>query len=407
MNYGHVMAVAWQRPPAPPVLFPSPDITVTTGDWVTLIGPEAEVRAFTRSQARHHQMPLPPAPRRPFHRRAATVFRNLDRILYITLALLLLLILVGGDIYAEDRHVPLIDALTAMVGLVSTTAFGATTDPNDPLWFKLFILGVTIAGTVALAVIYAFVTNYVVSIKLTGLLGQQQVTMRNHIVLCGLGTVGYRVMTGLAGHKEAVALLERSDTNRFLPLVRSLPGAQVVIGDAQLRESLELVNITAARCIVVATSDDIANIQTALNARQLNPRIRVILRLFDQRMAEQVGEIFGFDVALSPSALAAPAFVAAAATGAIVHEFRVDHTELVIARVVVPPAGAAAGRTLGGLLTGLPAAVLYYATPGSRPHYRPLPTRLLTPGDTLLLIASEPTLREVMRRLGGIKREAS
>ena len=165
-------------------------------------------------------------------------------------------------------------------------------------------------------------TNYIVSVKLSGLLGQRPVTMENHIVLCGLGTVGYRVAEGLVARGEHIAVLESSEANRFLPLIRThREQVQLVIADARLRDSLSLMNVMAARCIITATNDDMANIQAALNARQLNPGIRVVFRMFDQSAAQRVAETFGFQVALSASALAAPTFVAAACGQAVVQDF--------------------------------------------------------------------------------------
>ncbi len=402
LTFSTVLAVAWQRPPAAPQLFPPPDHPVTAGDWVTLIGREADVRGFAGGQGTHQPAAPVLVPQRSIRTRVVTVLRRIDRALYATLALLGLVIVFSAAVFALGRGMLPLDALLLVFGVVSTTAIGWTAQDTDPAWIKLFIIALTIAGTAALTVIYAFVTNYIVSVKLSGLLGQQQVTMRNHTIICGLGTVGYRVLTGLAARGEQVAVLDRNENNRFLPLVRALDTVQAVIGDAQLRESLELVNIATARCIVVATSDDIANIQTALNARQLNPRIRVVLRMFDHTTAQQVGDIFDLDVALSASALAAPAFVAAAAGGAVVHEFQVAGEELVVARVVVPP--AAAGHTLGDLLHELRAAVLYFSSPGRSPRYRPRPGVLLTPGDAILVIASLPTLRVITGRLAASTR---
>lgn len=61
-----------------------------------------------------------------------------------------------------------------------------------------------------------------------------------------------------------------------------------------------------ARAIIIATNDDMANLEVALDARRMNPKIRVIMRLFDQRMADKFKEAALIDEAFSPAALAAP-----------------------------------------------------------------------------------------------------
>jgi Trk K+ transport system NAD-binding subunit len=331
--------------------------------------------------------------------------RSLDRALYLTLGLLAAVIVFSVGLLAIAKGLTPLDALFLVFTIISATGVGGSGVQDDPAWIKIYVILLMIIGTAVLTVIYAFVTNYIVSIKLSGLLGQQPVTMENHIVLCGLGTVGYRVFTGLQTRGEAVAVLEKNEANRFLPLVRTGKTAQVVMGDSALRESLNLVNVAAARCIVVATSDDMANIQTALNARQINPRIRVILRMFDVRTAQQVARTFGFEVALSASALAAPAFLSAALGQTVGHSFPLGDQVLAVARLQVAPGSPAGGTTLGTLLDRLPARVLSYIPPDDVPRYRPGPATRLQPGAVLVVIATDEALDRLTGQLAGPTRE--
>jgi Trk K+ transport system NAD-binding subunit len=272
---------------------------------------------------------------------------------------------------------------------------------NDPDWIKIYVIALMIIGTAVLTIVYAFVTNYIVSVKLSGLLGQQPITMENHIVLCGVGTVGYRVLTGLQERDEDVAVLEKDAANRFLPLVRTGKKTYVMMGDSSLRESLNRVNVAAARCIIAATSDDMANIQTALNARQINPRIRVILRTFDLRTAQQVARTFGFEVALSASALAAPTFVAAALGQMVGQAFPLGEQALSVARLPVLHTSPAVGTTLTALLDGLGARVLAYIPPGELAQYRPRLTSTLHAGGVLVVVATDGALHRLQARLAG------
>ena len=64
--------------------------------------------------------------------------------------------------------------------------------------------------------------------------------------------------------------------------------------------------------MVAATDDDLANLEAALTARELNPQARIVARLFDQDLAERAQHQLGINACHSVSALATPAFVAAA-----------------------------------------------------------------------------------------------
>ena len=59
------------------------------------------------------------------------------------------------------------------------------------------------------------------------------------------------------------------------------------------------------------TSDDLVNLECALTARRHNPTLRVVMRIFDPRLAERLDRGIELDLTRSVSALAAPAFSAA------------------------------------------------------------------------------------------------
>jgi Trk K+ transport system NAD-binding subunit len=67
------------------------------------------------------------------------------------------------------------------------------------------------------------------------------------------------------------------------------------------------------RCplVMAVTSDDLANIQCGLTARELSPGARVVMRIFDAHLAERLDRSVDLDLTRSVSALAAPAFTAA------------------------------------------------------------------------------------------------
>ncbi len=61
-----------------------------------------------------------------------------------------------------------------------------------------------------------------------------------------------------------------------------------------------------------ATDDQLANLEIALDAREINPGIKVVMRMFDVEFARKVEKGFGIHTAFSCSALTAPIFAAAA-----------------------------------------------------------------------------------------------
>jgi len=144
-------------------------------------------------------------------------------------------------------------------------------------------------------------------------------TMSDHVVVCGAGRVGYRIYQTLRALRVPVLIVEKREDASFVQALRT-EGVAVIIEDAATAGTMARVNLADARAVVLATDDDLANINIALDARRINPGIRVVMRLFDEDLAERVEGSFSVD-ALSTSALAAPAFAAAALDPGILHSF--------------------------------------------------------------------------------------
>ena len=134
---------------------------------------------------------------------------------------------------------------------------------------------------------------------------------RGHVVVCGLGTVGIRVVEELLDLDEQVYVIERDEDNEFIAAARAR-GVEVLIGDARTENMLRSLNVEHCRAVVVVTDDDLANLEIAMDVREIRNDVPIILRLFDQRLAQKVRQTMGIQVSLSTSMVAAPLFATAA-----------------------------------------------------------------------------------------------
>ena len=112
--------------------------------------------------------------------------------------------------------------------------------------------------------------------------------MRDHVVVCGLGHVGFRVVQELRALGEDVVAIEQEGEAMFVEAVRAAD-VPVHLGDARRDELLEACGVARAKAVVCATSNDLANLEIALDSKRMNPSVRVVLRMFDQRLAAKVG----------------------------------------------------------------------------------------------------------------------
>jgi Trk K+ transport system NAD-binding subunit len=420
----------------PFIVCPPKATPVKPGDRVTVVGwvedmHRLEAVHLTRSEIEQAERVLEASREKPVSMRAhragrffraqnllVGMFRQAGRPLRYAILALLILILVGTVVFEifyhpegvlKDKDLDLITSLYFTVTVVTTTGFGDFNLATQPWPLKLFGIILMLSGTSTVAVMFAFLTNAFISLRLDQELGRKQATgMQNHIIMCGLGTVGYKMLKGLLERGEQVVVIERNTNDRFNPEVRTL-GVPVIQADSRLRESLLAANINKARCIAVMTSDDLANLETALVALNLRPTIRVVLRLFDRNLADKVERNFNIHMALSASALAAPAFIAEAFNYQQLSTFYVERVPFTAAQEVVQASSHLSGLTIGALQnqTGVQVlahlrqpislhqtqyskrhgAVDYMTTPEYlEPTIHPPAELLLNQGDTIIFI---------------------
>jgi voltage-gated potassium channel len=224
-------------------------------------------------------------------------------------------------------------------------------------------------------------------------------TYRNHIVVCGLGKVGYRVATELLRLGEEVVGIEHDADVPFLKELQQMK-VPVLVGDARSQEMLEKARVSEASAIVVCTDDDLTNLDIALDARELKPDIKVVMRMFDTDLAERVRHGFGIRTAFSTSALAAPVFAAAATRARIDQSFYLDDVLMNVARATIEKDSPLVGRTVAWVEKELDlTVVLYEGQGGVDPH--PVPDVTLFAGDCLVVFASLESLARLHEMSGG------
>jgi voltage-gated potassium channel len=218
-------------------------------------------------------------------------------------------------------------------------------------------------------------------------------TFKNHVVVCGLGRVGYRVVGELLRFGEEVVGIECRAECPFVERVREM-GVPVIIADARQREALIKAGVPRARAIIPCTEDDLTNLAVALDARELKAEIKVVMRMFDADLARKVERGFGIHTAFSTSALAAPAFAAAATQADISHSFYVGDTLLNVSRMTVQAISRLVGKTLAQLERELDLSVILHRGAGGV-DLHPDPEIVLAVGDCIVVFASLDTLNRL------------
>ena len=98
------------------------------------------------------------------------------------------------------------------------------------------------------------------------------------------------------------------------------------------------------------TDSDIVNLETALHARSLAEEPRIVVRLYDDDLAERVQKSVDNTISRSVSYLAASAFAAAMLEHQVLRTIPVGRHVLLIADVQVDPASELVGLPLEATL---------------------------------------------------------
>lgn len=225
-------------------------------------------------------------------------------------AVLISLMFVSVLVFRYGMGLSLVDAVYFMVTTLTTTGYGDISVRDQAVWLKIYCSLMMLLGSATIATVYSLITDWIVTARVRELLGQVPVPESGHVLVAGLGNVGFRVVEELRQAGVPVVVLE---TNRECPFVGGMQqGVPLVVGDARLVSVLEQANVRGARSILAVTGDDAVNLSICLTAKEMSPKTRSVVRLFDAEFARKVEQSPLIDAALGASRIAAPKFVASA-----------------------------------------------------------------------------------------------
>jgi voltage-gated potassium channel len=209
-------------------------------------------------------------------------------------------------------------------------------------------------------------------------------TYRNHVVLCGLGHLGSRILFALMEAGADVVALEKDPEGRFVAEAKAT-GVPVLIRDMKDDQALLDAGVEHARCIIIATNDDMANLEVVLDARRFNPKIRTVLRMFDQQIADKLTAALAIDQAFSSTALAAPLVAALAQQGGVLASFPIGGVNHVSAEAVLKPGSPLVGRTVGEVEASHALRVLALVAGSGAVDSPPTASAVLHAGDRVVV----------------------
>lgn len=131
---------------------------------------------------------------------------------------------------------------------------------------------------------------------------------RDHVVVCGVRGVGYRVVEQLVAAGERVAAVG-VDIDAHVAATFAAWGVPVVEADPRSVQALSLASVATAAGVICVGEDDVANLETALLVRELDRRLRLVVHMRNPAVGRALADIVAPGAVLDVAALAGPAFV--------------------------------------------------------------------------------------------------
>jgi voltage-gated potassium channel Kch len=211
----------------------------------------------------------------------------------------------------------LIDALYLVAKVTVTVGPSAAAD-QGPDWFKVFSTVAILLTLGFTAVLTAGLVNRLLDPRLTGIVGRSAVPRRDHVIVVGLGQVGFRLCGLLRDLAIPVVAVERNRDARNVTRAKD-HGVPVVIASGSSQRVLRGLSIDRARAVAAVTSDEVENIAIAVAAEGLREDLNLTLRAGDGVDTSETRSLFHIGVVRDVYRIAGTA-LAASALGYEAHE---------------------------------------------------------------------------------------
>ncbi|MEO0933523.1 MAG: NAD-binding protein, partial [Cyanobacteria bacterium J06641_2] len=166
-------------------------------------------------------------------------------------------------------------------------------------------------------------------------MGEHKSATDERFLVCGLGGLGQHCVVALKQFGVEVVGIDLVEPKSWrIPGVNNLLD-ELIIGDCRQNSVFERAKIELCRAVLIVTSDELINAETAIAVRQLNKNARLVVRSTKENLNQLLEEQLTNFVAYDPIHLSAASFALAALGGDSLGFFNLDDKWLGIFRHTV------------------------------------------------------------------------
>ena len=197
---------------------------------------------------------------------------------FLILLLIVAIIMIGilGFVFIEKWS--FFEALWQTVITLSTVGFGELRPMSGSgrlFTVFLILMGLTVFGYSLTTLTRIIIEGEIKNIFRNRKMEKEISKLKNHIIICGYGSVGQYAASELKKWKKPYVVIEiNENVSKHLQDGSEL----VVIGDATEDEYLIKAGIKNAAGLITTLTDDVKNLFVTLTARKLNPNLIIVTK---------------------------------------------------------------------------------------------------------------------------------
>jgi Trk K+ transport system NAD-binding subunit len=258
-----------------------------------------------------------------------------------------------------------------------------------PWWLQLFALLLTVVGTAFVGVLYALLTEALLSAKFELIRARPPIPQNNHIVIIGLEKFGQGIATVLNEFKKTLlGVAFNADFDRTI-----LPKMPLIIGN--LQESLQGANLGKAKSIVITTDNEMLNLEIALMIRSINPTIPLVIATYGKALSKKLTHLLDNVQILAFYEVAAEAFAGAAFGENIISLFRLNNRTILVTEYQIEAEDTLHNLLIAEAAYGYEVVIVLHQHQGQESTFMPLPEIRLKIGDRIVVLATTEGLRRI------------
>ena len=197
---------------------------------------------------------------------------------------------------------PLIDSLYMTIITMTTVGFGEIYPLSD--YGRVFTIVLILMSVGIVGYLFSTLTAFIVSGEVRKIFRGRRMDkeiekLTDHIILCGMGRIGLHIAEEFLKTHTPFVVIEQDEA-----ALEALSHENILYlkEDATEDETLLAAGIKQAKGLVTTLNDDKENVFVVLCARSLNPNLKIIARLVDEKNEQHLRKA-GADRIVSPDAI--------------------------------------------------------------------------------------------------------